>query len=185
MTQAQGAETLAFYAEHAQEMTAAMVVSLVGSLLVIPGVLAALRVLRRSRPRLSLAAGILMIAGYVSYFGIVFTDFDALALGAGGVDAGAAMDAVQANPFAILFFLVFVAGNLVGTLLLGVAVILSRDVPWWVGALIIGWPVGHVTNLVVGNEWFAVAGGTLEVVGLAFVAAAALRMTNADWSVRG
>lgn len=180
-----GTETLSFYAAHASELRLATVLSLIGSLLVAPGILAALRVLRTSRPRLSLIAGVLMIAGYICYFGVVTTGFDSLALAEGGVDAGAAMDAVQADAAALWIFLLFVVGNLVGTLLLGIAVILSKQVPWVAGALIIGWPVGHVTNLIVGNEWFAVAGGVLEVIGLSLVAAAAVRMSNTEWATRG
>ncbi|GAA1934589.1 hypothetical protein GCM10009775_28150 [Microbacterium aoyamense] len=180
-----GDETLAFYAAHGGAMTVATIVSLIGSLLVVPGVLAALRVLRPTRPRLSLAAGILMIAGYIAYFGIVFTNYDTIALARFTVDAGAALDERAAIPGAIVVFLLFVAGNLVGTLLLGLAVILSRSLPWWAGALIIGWPVGHVVNLVVGSEWFAVAGGALEVIGLCVVAVAALRLSNAEWAARG
>ncbi|BCW49613.1 hypothetical protein [Arthrobacter sp. StoSoilB13] len=40
-------------------------------------------------------------------------------------------------------------------------------------------------NIIVGNEWFAVAGGALEIVGLTLVAAAVWRLTNADWVARG
>lgn len=65
------------------------------------------------------------------------------------------------------------------------AVILSRDLPWWAGALILGWPVRHVVNLVVGNEWFAVAGGALQVAGLCLLAARALRTPDARWASLG
>lgn len=180
-----GAEALAFYGAHADAIQIGLVFSLIGGFLTLPGVLAALRMLRPTRPRLSLIAGILMIVGYVSYFGIAFTTFDSIALAQHGVDAGAAMDAAQQNPVALPFFLVFVVGNLLGTLLLGLAVILSRDLPWYAGALIIGWPVGHIVNITGGGEWFAVAGGALEVAGLAIVAAAALRTSNREWALRG
>ncbi|MDR6684691.1 hypothetical protein J2Y41_000238 [Arthrobacter sp. 1088] len=65
----------------------------------------------------------------------------------------------------------------------------ERQHPWprgrWAGALIICWTIGHVINIIVGNEWFAVAGGALEIVGLTLVAAAVWRSTNADWVARG
>lgn len=179
-----GDQTLGFYGAHAQEMLVATVASLIGSLLVVPGILAALKVLRGSKPRLSLIAGILMIAGYVSYFGIVFTNFITIALAQGQVDAGAALDAAQGS-VAIGFFLIFVVGNIIGTALLGLAVILSKTLSWLAGAAILAWPVSHIVGLTVGSEWFEVAGGTLEVVGLAVVAAAALRMSNAQWAARG
>lgn len=180
------AETIAFYHAHGQELVAASVIAMVGVLLVVPGVLAALRVLRPSRPRLSLIAGILMIAGYICYFGIVMTGFLSLALANSGVaQAPAILQEGQDHPLAMPFLLLFVIGNLVGTLLLGLAVMLSRTLPWWVGALIMGWPVGHIVNLVGCGEWFAVAGGVLEVIGLCFVAGAALRTPDAVWARRG
>lgn len=179
-------ETIAFYAAHSGELQLASTISLVGSLLVVPGVLAALRLLRPTRPRLSLAASVLMTAGYIAYFGIVMTNFLSLSLATSGVaEAPAILQGGQDSPFAMPFLLLFVAGNLVGTLLLGLAVILSRGLPRYAGALIIGWPVGHVVNLIVGSEWFAVAGGALEVAGLCILAAVALRTSNAEWASRG
>ncbi|MFF2371668.1 hypothetical protein [Agromyces sp. NPDC058110] len=181
-----GAEALEFYRTFATEMQVASVASLIGSLLLVPGLLAALRVLRPSRPRLSLWAAVLMIAGYVCYFGVVTTNFLNVALATGGVDAAAALDEVQQMPTAVPVFLLFVIGNIVGTALLGLAVMLSRGaVPWFAGVLILAWPVSHVIGLSVGSEWFEVAGGTLEVIGLAFIAVAALRMSNAEWVRRG
>jgi hypothetical protein len=180
-----GAETLEFYGRFAAQAHVMTVFALAGSLIAIPGLLAALRVLRPRKPRLGLWAVTLMIAGYVCYFGVVTTNFDTIALAALHPDAGDAIDAVQTMPGALAVFLVFVVGNLVGTLLLGIAVILCRDTPWYAGALIIGWPVGHVINLLGGGEWFAVAGGALEVVGLCVVAAVALRLGNARWVARG
>ena len=40
-------------------------------------------------------------------------------------------------------------------------------------------------NLILTNEWFAVAGGTLEVIGLGVVAAVVLYTPNAVWARRG
>lgn len=179
------ADSLTFYAMFPTEMIIATVFALAGSLLAIPGLLAALRLLRATRPRLALSAVTLMIAGYVCYFGIVTTNFGTLALAVAGVDAGAALDAGQQHPAGLWIFGLFVVGNLIGTLLLGLAVVLSRDLPWQAGALIIGWPVGHVVNIVVGNEWFAVTGGALQVIGLSLLALRALRTSDARWAGLG
>jgi hypothetical protein len=64
-------------------------------------------------------------------------------------------------------FLLFVLGNLVGTLLLGLALLRSRRVPLWTAAEVLAWPPLHVTGLVAGSEWFEVAGAALQAVGLA------------------
>lgn len=56
----------------------------------------------------------------------------------------------------------------------------------WAGVAVLGWPVGHILNVFVGlGEWFAVAGGVLEVVDLCALTAVALRTTNALWAARG
>jgi hypothetical protein len=180
-----GSETLEFYARFPGELQAATLLALVGSLLAIPGLLGALRLIRPRKPRLGLWAIGLMIAGYVCYFGVNTTNFATLALAQLRPDAGDVAEATQNFPTAMPVFIVFVIGNLGGTLLLGIAVILTRDLPWYAGALVIGWPVGHIVNLVGGGEWFAVAGGALEVVGLGILAGIALRTTNAVWAARG
>lgn len=185
-----GAETLAMYGRFPNELILATMTALIGCFLIVLGMPAALRVLRPVAARLGMWAVALMVSGYMVYFAIVFSNFDTLALAQGGVDAAAALDAAMESPWSTPFFLLFVIGNLIGTLLLGIAVILAArradiGVPWWAGLLIVGWTVGHVTNLIAGNEWFAVAGGALEVIGLALVARAAFRMPDDVWASRG
>lgn len=162
-----------------------MALSMVGSMLIVAGVPAAIRVLRPAKPRLSLIAGILMMAGYMAYFGIVASTSLELALASSGIDAGAAIDASQDDPAFFPFFIVFVVGTILGTLLLGLAVILSRRVSWLSGALIMCWPVLHITGLIVGTEWFAVAGGGLETIGLIMVAGVAPTTPDREWAGRG
>lgn len=182
-----GAETLEFYGRYPSAILAMTLLALVGVLVMIPGLLAALRVLRPTKPRLSLVAVILMLAGYVSYFGIVMTNFGTLGLAQSALDPAAAVAVLEGSqsPAQVPFFLLFVLGNLVGTLLLGLSVILARGLPWYAGALIMAWTVGHLVNILGGGEWFAVAGGVLEIVGLGILAAVALRTTNAEWAARG
>lgn len=185
-----GAQTIEFYGRYPTEFLLMTAFALVGVLIMIPGLLAGLRILRPGRPRLGLWAVVLMLSGYVSYFGVVMTNFDTIglaqyALAHPDVDAGAILDAAQASPVQTAFFVLFVIGNLIGTLLLGLAVILSRTLPWYAGALIICWTIGHVINIVGGGEWFAVAGGALEVVGLSILAMVTLRTSDTAWAARG
>lgn len=180
-----GADALELFAGNTTLWHLALVMSLVGSLLIVAGVMAAIRVLRPTHPRLSLVAGILMATGYIAYFGVVFSNFLTLALASLKVDAGAAIDASQDNPWPFSFMIVFVIGNILGTFLLGLAVILGKQLPWIAGVLIMAWPVLHITGLIVGTEWFAVAGGTLEIIGLVMLATAALRLTDTEWAARG
>lgn len=188
------AEALGLYGRYPGQLLACTVLAMVGVLLLIPGLLAALRVLRPFRPRLALWAVVLMIGGYVSYFGIVATNFASLAmaqfaLAHPGVDLAPLWDAA-AHPALVPFFSLFVVGNIGGAVLLGVAVILAArssasGLPWVAGVLIMCWSVGHILNIVGFGEWFAVAGGVLQIAGLCFVTAAALRTRDADWASRG
>ena len=187
------AQTLEFYGRYPSAFLAMTVLAMVGVLVMVPGLLAGLRVLRPVRPRLALWAVALMVTGYICYFGIVTTNFGTLGLAEQArlhpaAELTAAVDAGQ-SPVLIPFFLLFVAGNLVGTLLLGLAVILGAPgarVPRVAGVLILGWPIGHALNVFAGlGEWFAVAGGALEIAGLSLLALSALRTSNSEWAARG
>lgn len=182
------AEMLEMYAAYPTAITVCSVLALIGCLLTIPGLPAALRVMRPAKPRLTLWAVIMMVAGYSSYFGVAFVSLDHVGLAVAHVDAATALDASPAQTWAMPFFLLFVIGNLGGTLLLGLAVILGGKrvaVPWWAGALISCWSVGHIINIAGGGEWFAVGGGALQIVGFAIVTAAALRLSDTEWVERG
>jgi len=182
---ATGDAALALFSSAPSAWRLVALLSMAGSLLIVAGLPAALRVLRQARPRLSLVAGILMMTGYVAYFGIVAGTGLEIALATRNIDAGAAIDASQDGLLSLPLMILFVVGNILGTFLLGLAVILGRQLPWTAGALIMAWPICHITGLIVGTEWFAVAGGTLETIGLVLLTAVALRTPDAEWASRG
>lgn len=182
------AESLEFYAAHPVEMTVGTWFAVTGCALALVGLPAVLRVARPARPRFALIAVTLTAAGYLAYFGGLVAGLGTLPLAQSGLPVADAVDAGQMAT--IPLFLVFVAGNLIGTLLVGIAVILAARHPatrltWLAGALVLGWPVGHLVNILGGGEWFAVAGGALQIVGLALVCRAAWRTPDAEWSARG
>ncbi|MDJ1371457.1 hypothetical protein [Gulosibacter molinativorax] len=173
------------------QFIAKAVFAVAGAMVAIPGLLGALRVLRPAVPVLALITVVMMVSGYLLYGAMVFGTFAEVNLAAAGIDAGEALDTGPGVPWRIAAGIVFVLGNLVGTLLLAIAVLIASrrmrgvGVPWWAGLLIAGWPVGHLINIFGGGEWFAVGGGVLEIIGLSFLARAMLRMPNADWVLRG
>ncbi|MFI6921681.1 hypothetical protein ACIBIZ_17160 [Nonomuraea spiralis] len=91
-------------------------------------------------------------------------------------DYAAVLDGRQGDVAALWVFLLFALGNLVGTLLLGVALLRSRVVPLGAAAAVLAWPPLHVIGLVAGSEWFEVAGAVLQAAGLAIVG---IRLLNA------
>lgn len=168
-----GQHALALYAAHPLAVRIALNAALIGSLFIVPGLLGAMRVLRTHAPRLSLAAGTLMIAGYISYFGINASTFTELAFaerGVTGSQAAAAFEAGQNDPAGLWISLLFVLGNIIGTGLLAAALWRSRVVVRWAALAVLAWPVLHVTGLVAGTEWFEVAGAALQTAGLVVVA---------------
>lgn len=171
-----GAGALALAAAHPGLVELCLQAGMIGCLLVVPAVLAILGLIRRSR--LALVAGSSIILGYICYFGVLLTSFTVAAMAALGgplTDYAAVLDASQSRPSTSWVFGLFVLGNLVGTLLLAVALLRSGAVPRWVAVAIMLWAPLHVTGLVVGSEWFEVTGALLQAAGFAGIAAVVWR----------
>ena len=164
---------LAIAAAHPDLDRWASCAAMIGSLLLIPAVLGAMDLLRVRAAWLGLVAGVLMIAGYVCYFALVFAGYttDAMAAQGGSIaDYVAILDRTQNQGFTIWPGLIFVVGNFVGTLLLGLALFRSRVVARWASIAVIAWPVLHIFGGV--GE---VAGALIEAVGLTVVGLQVLR----------
>jgi hypothetical protein len=150
---------------------------MVGCLLLVPAVLGAFQLAPTSR--LVFVGGSLMIAGYVCYFGVLTTSFGTIAMAERGgpmADYAAVIDASQADPFSGWIFPLFIVGNLLGTALFAMGLLVSRAVPAWAALGILMWPVLHVVGLVFfGNEVPQVIGALLQAIGFTGCAAMLLR----------
>ncbi|WP_214103420.1 hypothetical protein [Acrocarpospora catenulata] len=173
-----GAETLALAAAHPGLYRLATVAAMLGSLLMVPAVLGVKRLVADRSRKLGSFGAVLTASGYIGYFAIVFTGFISLAMAERGgpvADYAAVLDSGQSDLAAVWVFLLFVAGNLVGTLLLGSALLRSRAIPLWAAAAVLAWPPLHVIGLVAGTEWFEVAGAVAQAIGLAVAGRRLLR----------
>jgi hypothetical protein len=180
-----GAEALALAATGSGILRLAIVAGMIGCLLVIPAVLTALGLARRSR--LAFVGGSLMIAGYVCYFGVLLSNMMIIAMAERGGPLGdfaAVIDASQRDLATAWVFPIFIVGNLLGTLLFAIGLLRSRTVPMWSAVLIMLWPVLHVSGLIIGGEVLEVIGAVLQAIGFAGVAAAVLRGSRQEASVR-
>jgi hypothetical protein len=180
-----GAEALALAATGPDVVRLAIVAGMLGCLLLIPAVLTALNLAGRSR--LAFVGGSMMIAGYVCYFGMLLSNTMIIAMAERGgplADYAALIDADQQDPSTGWVFGVFVIGNLLGTLLFAIGLLLSRTVPIWAAILIMLWPPLHVIGLIIGGEVLEVIGAVLQAIGFAGVAAAVLRSPSKEASVR-
>ena len=170
-------DALALYAAHPDLVRIAVVAGMIGCLLLIPAVLGVFRLAPASR--LVLVGGSLMIAGYTGYFAILNGSLTTLAMAEQGEPVAAfaaVLDASQAEPWGGLLFLTFVVGNLIGTALLAVGLLVTRVVPVWAALSILAWPPLHVIGLVIfGNEVPQVIGAVLQAVGFASCAVVLLR----------
>ena len=170
-TTARGA--LEISAAHPVADTLLSCVAMLGCLLIIPAMVGAMGLLRDSAPRLSLVSGVLVIAGYVCYFAMLFQGLDTVALarhGGASADNISVQNQLSNTAVSVAVALTFVVGNLIGTFLLGLALRRSRAVPWWAAYAVLAWPVLHI----LGGPWGEVLGAGLQALGLAVVGLAVL-----------
>jgi energy-converting hydrogenase Eha subunit C len=165
-----GADALALAAAHPGLYRLGSVAAMLASLLMVPAVLGVKRLVVARSPKLGSIGAALTAGGYICYFAIASSGFVDIAMAERGgpvADYAAVLDSSQSDPAVLWMFLLFVAGNLIGTLLLGLALLRSRAIPLGAAAAVLAWPPLHVIGLVVGSEWFEVAGAVLQAVGLA------------------
>jgi hypothetical protein len=135
------------------------------------------RVAVQARPRLGMAATVIAWLGFANLAFLITPDQAALA----GHDAGlpttttaALLSAIDQNPVASTATTLFVAGHILGVVLLGVA--LWRVVPRWAEiALIVSQPLHFVVAVIVPNHPLDVLAWVLTAAGFTAAAAAGLR----------
>ncbi|MGW6278404.1 hypothetical protein [Kribbella sp. NPDC055071] len=175
-----GADSLALATAHPGEARFATFAAIVGSLFMVPAAIAAMRVIGSRSARLGFISGTLVAAGYICYFGVGVFNTVVLAMAEHGGPMGdfaSVLDASQGGDpaFGWIFF-VFILGNIVGTLMLGIALLRSKAVPTFAAAFITAWPPLHIVGLfVLGNEWPEVLGGVLQLIGFVAVGNRVLR----------
>jgi hypothetical protein len=179
-----GADALALAATNPDLIRLLLVAGMLGCLLIIPAVVAALGLAWRSL--LAFLGGSLMIAGYVCYFGVLLSNMIIIAMAERGgpmTDYAAVIDASQSDPWTVWVFPIFIVGNLLGTVLFAISLLRSRTVPIWAAILIMLWPPLHVIGLIIGGEVLEVIGAVLQAIGFAGVAAVVLRRPSQQPSV--
>jgi hypothetical protein len=168
----------------AQRLTLALGVAVVFTM--VPGLYAALRLLRRRSPRLTAWTAAILVPAYLA---MLAGGMDAATMAA--YDAGftpAEMDrlnmAMWMLPSTMVFGVVFVIGHIVGTVLLGVTMIVSRTTSVLVGvAMAISQPL-HFMALVVFQSRMLdlIAWGTTAVC-MGVLAWHVLRTPNEEWDL--
>jgi|tagenome__1003787_1003787.scaffolds.fasta_scaffold20490813_2 hypothetical protein len=153
----------------------------VALLTLVPGVLAVAGLTRAAAPRLTWWAMALLVPAYLSLGGLVGQD----AMLWSGHDAGLGLQSVASlydhtHPALIVATVVFVVGHVVGTVLLGLALLRSGRVPAVFGwALTVSQPLHFVAFVVLGVQPLDVFAWLLTALGMAAAAVALLREPSA------
>jgi hypothetical protein len=165
-------------------MDAVLWLGLAAALTLVPSALAAARLAQRRAPRLALTGVVLLTAGYLT---LPLVNNDALVRAALLVPRP---DGVRLLDFAgglapvTVAGAIFVAGHIVGLVVIGVALWRARAVPAWAAiVLIVSQPLHLVFAVIVPNHPLDAAAWGLTALGLFVAALRVLRTPNDDWDL--
>lgn len=157
----------------------------VGMFTLVPAVLWVARLTRRAAPRTTAAALLLLVPGYLSLGMLVASDA-ALWFGVReGLDQQVLARLFEdMHPTTAVAGVLFVVGHVLGTVLLGVALWLSRAVPRWAAVLtMIAQPLHFVAAVVLANHPLDFVAWGLNAFAFAVVAVAVVRLPDDQWDV--
>ena len=157
---------------------------LLACLTLVPGVIYAGRVVGRTSPRLAAVATVLLVLGYISLSWLTVGDAYLL-FGVRHHLPAATLVAMYngVHPAASVAEGLFVAGHVLGTVLLGIAMLRGRVVPTWAAiATLVAQPIHFVAAVVVGSHALDLVGWGLNAVGFAALSLALLRLTDDQWA---
>ncbi|MEV4623481.1 hypothetical protein AB0J74_32840 [Asanoa sp. NPDC049573] len=176
------ARAIAGAAEAPGRAQASLWLSVFFAVTVLPATMAVLWTARRAAPKLTLAAGVLLLLAFSAT--LAGNDQVAVIAAERGLDptrVAVIDDLVQANPWVGGQFLIFLLGQTVGFVLLGLALWRSRVTPGWV-ALLLGLS-GPAHLLMPGGNAGAAASWALTAIGYAAASVALLRTPDADFDL--
>lgn len=154
-----------------------------GILTLVPAVYFVGRLTRRRTPWLTAIALFLLVPGYLALPWLISFDIFIWSAGTAGLDAASITRAAEATHGSMdLAGACFVAGHVVGTILLGIAMWRSRIVGRWAAvAVAVSQPIHFVAAVVVVSHTLDLIGWGLQAAGFAAVGWAILRMPNDEW----
>jgi hypothetical protein len=179
-------EAVAQTAAHLGRMDLVLWLSVVAMIALVPSALGAVRLAQRRAPVLSLLAAALLVPSFILLF---FGSGDPMlrVLAASGLDAATAArlydDAAALGPMSLSLF-GFVAGHIVGTVLLGLALWRASVVPPWAAiAVMVSQPLHFVAFVIVGSQPLDVVAWGLMALGFGVAALRVLRTPNDEWDL--
>jgi hypothetical protein len=166
-------------AQHQTAQTVSLWLALIAAVTLVPGVIAIGLLAARRAPRLGTWGMAVAVTGFSFVSALMVIDFTAVAGARSGIGLGATtrlLDELNASPPLTLAIIAFVAGHVIGVILLGVALLKGRAIPPWAAwALIISAPLHIVFAVVVPSNILDAVGWALTTVGFAAAAVAITR----------
>jgi hypothetical protein len=162
-------------AAHPGRESAVLWFALVGLVTLVPGVLAAARV--AGNTRLTRAALALVVPAYLCLVGPLSQDFMAWSGVHAHIDSATLSKMLDAtHPSVAVASVIFVIGHVVGTALLGIALLRSGRIPSWAAwAVTVSQPLHFIAVVVVDSHGLDLFAWTLTALGMAVCAQALLR----------
>lgn len=159
--------------------SAVLWLGLVAVLTLVPGVQAAARL--AGPGRLTTVAVAMVVPAYLCLGGLLVPDLIAWSGVQAGIDQTALVKILEtAHPTVAIYQAMFVIGHVVGTVLLGLALLRSGRVPAWAAwALAVSQPLHFVAAVILGSHELDLFAWSLAAVGMA-VAASRIVRTYAD-----
>jgi hypothetical protein len=154
----------------------------VAALTLVPAVLWVAGLTRRSAPRLTVAATLLLVPAYLMLSWVVASDLLLWYGARNGVDATtlAALYG-HTHPAAAAADVIFVAGHVIGTVLLGLAMWRVRSIPRWAAvATVIAQPLHFVAAVIVASHSLDLVAWALNAIGFAAAGLAIARENDND-----
>ena len=171
------AATLAAVQAQPDRQSAVIWLAYLGTLALVPGLFAAARVCSDAAPRMTTWALALSVPGYLSLG--TFAGYDQLLWSVAQADLPT-RDAMavlhSAHPAVDVSLGVFILGHVIGTVLLGLAMVRSGRVPAWAGwAIAVSQPLHFVATVILGSPEVDFIAWGLTAVGMAMVARALIQ----------
>ena len=171
-------------AAHQTAASAVVWLGFVACLTLVPAVMFAGRVVGRHSPRLAATATVLLVLGYISLAWL--TVGDAVILYGVRHDVSPAVLAdmyAGVHPAQGVAEVLFVAGHVFGTILLGIGMLRGRTVlPVFAWATIVAQPIHFVAAVILGSHALDLFGWGLNAVGFAALSVAILRLRDDEWA---
>lgn len=185
-TTSTGAEVVREVAAHQTAQNAVVWLGFLAMLTLVPAVLAVGKLARRDAPRLAALGVALLVPGYLVLGWLVASDAAVLFAVRQGLPADISAEAYEnLHPGIAPALGIFVVGHVLGTALLGTALLRGTTIPRWAAiAVLTSQPLHFVAAVIVSSHELDLVAWGLNAVGFAAASVAMLRMSDEEWSGR-